>query len=47
MNLQAQVQYCVQSVGIYRVVEGFRREPEITCGESILITTGGECIRLG
>ena len=41
-NLQAQVQYCVQSIGIYRVIEGFRAEPEITCGEGILIQTDGE-----
>ena len=42
MNRQAQVQYCVQSIGIYRVTEGLRTEPEITYGESVLITTEGE-----
>jgi hypothetical protein len=41
-NLQAQVQYCVQSIGIYRMIEEFRAEPEITCGESISIQTDGE-----
>ena len=41
-NLQAQVQYCVQSIGVYRVIEDFRAEPEITCGESSLIQTDGE-----
>lgn len=41
MHLQAQVHYCVQSIGIYKVVEGFRTEPEITCGESTLIITDG------
>ena len=41
-NLQANVQYCVQSVGMYRVIEGLRIEPEITCGESVLITTDGK-----
>ena len=41
-NLQAQVLYCVQSIGIYRVTEGFRTEPEVTCGESVSILTDGE-----
>ena len=41
-NLQAQVQYCVQSIGIYRVIEEFRVEPEITCGGSISIQTDSE-----
>ena len=41
-NLQAQVQYCVQSIGIYRVIEEFRVEPEITCGGSVSIQTDSE-----
>ncbi len=41
-NLQPQVQYCVQSIGIYRVIEEFRAEPEIIYGESILIQTDCE-----
>lgn len=41
-HLQAQVQYCVQSIGVYRVTEGFRTEPEVTCGESMSVLTDGE-----
>ena len=41
-NLQAQVQYCVQSIGTYRVIEEFRAEPEVTFGGSVLIQTDGE-----
>ena len=41
-NLQAQVQYCVQSIGIYRVIEDFTAEPEVTSGESVLVQTDGE-----
>ena len=41
-NLQAQVMYCVQSIGTYRVIEGFRAEPEVTCGEGTSILTDGE-----
>ena len=41
-NLQAQVQYCVQSIGIYRVIESFRTEPEVTNGESTSFMTMGK-----
>ena len=40
-NLQAHVQYCVQSIGTYRVIEEFRAEPEVTCGGSVSIQTDG------
>ena len=41
-NLQARVEYCVQSIGVYRVIEGFGTDPEVTCGESTSILTDGE-----
>lgn len=40
--LQARVQYCVQSIGIYRVIESFRTEPEVTNGESTSFMTMGK-----
>ena len=47
LNLQAQTQYCVQSIGIYSVLEKYRVEPEVTCGESVLIQTDGEEDKFG
>ena len=41
-DLQAQILYCVQSVGVYRVIERYRAEPEVISGGSIAIQTDGE-----
>ena len=41
-NLEAHILHCVQSIGVYSVIEGYRAEPEVTSGESISIQTDGE-----
>ena len=41
--LQAFTWYCVQSVGTYSVIEGFKSDPEVTPGESRTIQTTGKC----
>lgn len=41
-GLQAHTLYCLQSVGLYSVVEQLKSYPEMTRGGSMLIRTEGE-----
>ena len=41
-GLQAHTTYCMQSIGIYRIIERLRSVAEVTRGESISIQTDGK-----
>ena len=41
-HLQANTRYCMQSIGIYRVIQRLKTTPEVTRGESISIMTDGK-----
>ena len=41
-DLQAYTLYCMQSIGIYRVIQRLKATPEVTRGESISIMTDGK-----
>lgn len=41
-SLQAHSLYCLQSIGMYNVIERFKSDPEITEGGSVLNMTDGK-----